>query len=112
VGRPFTEKEKEQILLAFWRTINRTMFFGRLVREPRFRTKLVKSYLGRFRPGVERDTYLIDDHFFQQDARYPLHQLITTIAHECLHQEQYEQNMPLDHGPEFQRRRRELGIPR
>jgi hypothetical protein len=88
---------------------NRTRFGG-MLSTPEFRvSRRMKSRLGHYAAaGAEYEAEIAIS--LRHIRRHGWQEALHTLLHEMVHQWQAETGLPLDHGPEFRRKAREVGI--
>ncbi|MEO7965138.1 MAG: SprT-like domain-containing protein [Gemmatimonadaceae bacterium] len=83
--------------------------FGGTLRPVNVRvSRRMKSRLGHFAPGggVAGDIVVSRRHI----RRHGWREAFETLLHEMVHQWQEETSLPLDHGPDFRKKAREVGV--
>ncbi|MBU6367691.1 MAG: SprT-like domain-containing protein [Gemmatimonadetes bacterium] len=91
------------------RHLNVVHFDGRLTDIPLRLSGRMDTRLGHFDPGsagAPPEIVLSRRHVQRHGWREALH----TLLHEMVHQWQHETGVPIDHGPGFRRKAREVGI--
>jgi hypothetical protein len=98
-------------LLAEWHArLNAERFDGALGELPIRVSRRMKSRLGHYapkRPGQSPEIAISARHV----RRHGFEEALGTLLHEMVHQWQDEAGLPVDHGVEFRRKAREVGIP-
>jgi hypothetical protein len=99
--------------LATWHTRLNGERFGAGLRQVPIRvSRRMVRRLGHYAPGVEGGgpEIAISARHIRRDG---FASAVETLLHEMVHQWQHEQGLPIDHGPEFRRKCREVGaVPR
>lgn len=91
------------------RQLNARHFGGRLAELPLRLSGRMATRLGHFDPGsahTPAEIVLSRRHIQRHGWREALH----TLLHEMVHQWQHETGVPIDHGPGFRKKAREVGI--
>jgi SprT-like family len=110
--RPRTRKDDEPIvleLLEWHRRLNGERFDGKLSQIVVRVSRRMRSRLGHYSPaqrGAPAEIAISWHHI----RRHGFAQAVHTLLHEMVHQWQDESRIPLDHGPDFRRKAREVGI--
>jgi hypothetical protein len=104
------EQYVAELLRGIWRALNRILFAGRLLREPEFRLMRSRVLAADFTPGGARDHIRVNVAYFRGARRLPLADLLDTLAHEMLHQWQWETDRPVRHDRWFRREAAAMGI--
>ena len=98
-----------QRLRAAHREFNHHFFGGQLGIIPIRLSGKMATRLGHFDPGtrfLKPEIVMSRRHVMRHGWREALH----TLLHEMVHQWQHESGIPVDHGTEFRRKAREVGI--
>lgn len=97
-------------LLACHARLNAAQFGGSLGPVDIRVSRRMKTRLGHFspRPGAEKPEIAIS---FRHLRRHGMADAEGTLLHEMVHQWQHESGLPLDHGPAFRKKARDVGIP-
>lgn len=109
---PRTHPDDEPVamqLQEFHSRLNRERFGGRLCTIDVRISRRMRSRLGHYAPaqrGAPAEIAISASHL----RRHGFEQALRTLLHEMVHQWQDESKLPLDHGPEFREKAREVGI--
>ncbi len=111
--RTHPDDEPLRVLLADWHhKFNAQHFGGLLASIPVHVSRRIARRLGHYTPraaeaqGLERGIAISRKHL----RRDGIAAALETLLHEMVHQWQDETGRPVDHGPSFRRKARELGI--
>lgn len=99
--------DQKSTLRAVWRRCNDLFFGGNLRREPRFHVFESEVRAGYFSPGGKKDHVGVNARYFRD---LPFADLIDTVAHESIHQEQSETGREVAHDDYFRKRCEEIGL--
>jgi hypothetical protein len=90
--------KQKRILIELWKRCNETFFQGQLKRQPRFHVFESKHRAGYFTPGGSRDHIGVNARYFYDLS---FQDLVDTMTHECIHQFQSENKIPIAHDDFF-----------
>jgi hypothetical protein len=97
-------------LTAAHERLNRQHFEGRLQAIPFRLSGRMKTRLGEYSVNVRSGESVAITISRSHARNEPWSEVEHTVLHEMVHQWQVESGLPLDHGPEFRRKAREIGI--
>jgi hypothetical protein len=98
---------QKRILNNLWEGCNIDMFDRMLKRRPRFHVFSSEIRAGFFTPGGARDHIGVNERFFKD---LPVSDFIDTMAHEMIHQLQYEMGSEIGHNVFFHGVTMSLGL--
>ena len=96
-------------LKRFHARMNADLFGGQLTTIEIRVSRRMRSRLGHYAPaqrGAPAEIAISRRHI----AKHGFDEALSTLLHEMVHQWQDESKLPLDHGAEFRRKAREVGV--